>query len=53
MYVLMIHEHAQMQPVAPHYRCMVLAKMQGQGEPTPVILNLPMQSFQSLQNAVA
>ncbi len=53
LYVLMIHEHPQMQPVAPHYRCMVLAKMQGQGEFTPVILDLPMQSFQSLQDAVA
>ncbi len=50
--VLMIHEHAQMRPVPPHFRCMVLAKMQGKRTPTPVILDIPMQSFHSLQEAV-
>ena len=50
--VLMIHEHAQMRPVPPHFRCMVLAKMRGRRKPTSVILDLPMQSFHSLQDAV-
>lgn len=50
--VLMIHEHSQMRPVPPHFRCLVLAKMQGKRSPTPVILDLPIQSFHSLQEAV-
>ncbi len=50
--VLMIHEHAEMRPVPLHFRCMVLAKMQGKRTPTPVILDIPMQSFHALQEAV-
>jgi hypothetical protein len=50
--VLMIHEHAQMQSVAPHYRCMVLAKMRHQKKPVFVILDLPMTAFHSLEDGV-
>jgi len=51
--VLMIHKHAQMRPVAPHYRCVVLAKMRRRRRPTFVVLDLPMSAFQSLRDAVA
>jgi hypothetical protein len=51
--VLMIHEHAWMRPVAPHYRCMVLAKLRHCRRPTFVVLDLPMSAFDSLRDAVA
>ena len=45
--VLMIHEHAQMRPVEPHYRCMVLAKIRRRMEPVLVFLDLPILSPRS------
>jgi hypothetical protein len=51
--VLMIHEHAQMRPVAPHYRCLVLAKLRRRHRPASVVLDLPISAFDSLRDAVA
>jgi hypothetical protein len=50
--ILMVHEHAQLQTVAPHFRCMVLAKMRHQMKPAFVILDLPMTAFHSLEDGV-
>lgn len=52
LFVLMIHEHAQMRPVAPHYRCLVLAKMRRRRNPTEVFLDLPFEAFDALRNAM-
>lgn len=49
--VLLVHEHAQMRPVPPHYRCMVWAKMKGKTTPTNVILDIPINLFNSLTDA--
>lgn len=52
LFVLMIHEHAQMRPVAPHFRCLVLAKMRRRRKPTEVFLDLPIEAFDALRSAV-
>lgn len=49
--VLMVHEHARMRPVPPHYRCQVLAKYRGRTQPVFVILDIPFESFDSLPDA--
>ena len=51
--VLMVHEHAQMRQVAPHYRCLLLAKMRRRRNPVTLILDLPIDTFNSLKDAVA
>ena len=51
--ILMVHEHAQMRPVAPHYRCMLLAKMRRRRNPVTLVLDLPIDTFRSLKDAVA
>ena len=49
--VLMVHGHARMRPVPPHYRCLVLAKFRGRTTPVAVIFDIPIRSFDSLTDA--
>ena len=50
--VQMIHEHAHMRKVAPHYRCLLLAKMRGRRDPAVLFLDLPFEAFDALRSAV-
>ena len=48
--VLIVHHHAQLKPVPPHFRCGTLVRMKD-GEQVEILLDLPMWAFQSLQDA--
>ena len=48
--VLLVHDHAEGEPVRPHFRCEVLARMRD-GSQAEALLDLPKPSFQSLQDA--
>ena len=46
--IIMIHEHAMMRPVAPHYRLLLLAKMRRSTEPCHLTLDIPIASWDAL-----
>ena len=46
--VLIVHEHAQGEPVPPHYRCRITTQMKGEPEPVQVLLDIPIESFNKL-----
>lgn len=50
---VLLHEHAAGVQVAPHARCSVLAKAQGQDEPVEVFLDIPIDLFDLLPDAQA
>ena len=45
--LMMIHEHAQGVPVAPHYRCWAYLKMEDRNDAVEIILDVPIKDFES------
>ena len=45
---LMIHEHAQMRPVDPHWRTMAYLWVKGQDQPIQAFMDVPMDLWDTL-----
>lgn len=50
--IVLMHEHAAGVPVAPHYRCRVMLKLDGKAEPHTVYMDIPIVLYDALQDAV-
>jgi hypothetical protein len=46
--IFMVHEHARGLPVAPHYRCQILAKLRRNTKPCHLVLDMPFTSWHAL-----